>query len=94
MQISDNKPQPIPEPPLDFAFIASPLNSKPAKMEERRYPTSKIKEVFDVPLSCLSFIFLEIKDFEPASYFSFCSTTRGRNTHFPGNTISETRNTQ
>ena len=89
MQISDNKPQPIPEPPLDLDFIASPLKIKPANMEERRYPTSKIKEVFDVPLSCLSFIFLEIKDFEPASYFSFCSTTRGRNACILNYTISK-----
>ncbi len=62
MQISDNIPQPIPEPPLDFAFIASPLKIKPANMEEIIYPTTKIKEVFDVSLSCLMFIFFEIKD--------------------------------
>ncbi len=69
MQISDKIPQPIPEPPLDFAFIASPLNSKPAKMEERRHPTSKIKEVFDVPLSCLSFIHFQIKDLRTSFLF-------------------------
>ena len=95
MQISDNKPQPIPEPPLDFAFIASPLNSKPANMEERRYPTSKIKEVFDVPLSCLSFIFFEIKDLRTSFlFFVLLHHACGWNTGFTGNAISETGNAQ
>ena len=69
MQISDKIPQPIPEPPLDFAFIASLLKIKAANMDERRYPTSKIKEVFEVPLSCLLFIFFEIKDLRTSYLF-------------------------
>lgn len=36
MQSSDNKIQPTPEPPLDFARIASPLKIKLAKMDEMR----------------------------------------------------------
>lgn len=70
MQISDNKIQPIPEPPLDLARIASPLKIKLAKMDEMRYPSRIINEVLEVPLSLLLLIFYQIKTSKTKHQFS------------------------